>query len=84
MCTQSVGLLAAALESRGIASVCIALLRHVAQRVRPPRALAVPFPFGLPLGSADDGAQQRQVLVEALGLLQLSGPGPVLHDLPGG
>ena len=84
MCTQSVGLLAAALEAEGISSVCIALLRRVAERVRPPRALAVPFPFGLPLGSADDGVQQRHVLLEALRLLQAAGPGPVLHDFRGG
>lgn len=81
MCTQSVGLLAAVLEAAGIATVCIALLRHVAERVRPPRALAVPYPFGLPLGSADDGVRQRQVIREALHLLREAGPGPVLRDL---
>ncbi len=78
MCTQSVGLLAGVLESRGISTVCIALLRNVAERVRPPRALAVPFPFGLPLGSASDAEGQRRVMLAAMSLLSLAGPGPVL------
>ncbi len=80
MCTQSVGLLAGVLEAHGVSTVCIALLRDVARHVRPPRALAVPFPFGLPLGSASDGGQQRSVIRAALALLREGGPGPVLRD----
>jgi hypothetical protein len=81
MCTQSVGLLASVLEERGIATACIALVRRVAERVRPPRALAVPFPFGAPLGRANDLALQRGVIVQALRLLGDPGPPPVLADL---
>lgn len=80
MCTQSVGLLAGVLEAHGISTVCIALLRDVARRVRPPRALAVPFPFGLPLGSASDSGRQRAVIRAALELFREPGPGPVLRD----
>jgi hypothetical protein len=43
MCNQAVGLVAAELERRGIATVVIQLLREVAENVRPPRALFVPF-----------------------------------------
>lgn len=82
MCTQSVGLLAGAFEKAGIATVCVALVRSVAERVRPPRALAVPFPFGSPLGSAGGAARQRGIMSEALKLLLLRGPGPLLRDLP--
>ena len=80
MCTQSVGLLAAALEARGIVTACIALVRSVAERVRPPRALAVPFPFGRPLGAPGDSALQRRVLLALLSLLEARGPGPELRD----
>ena len=60
------GLVAAELERRGIATVAIQLLREVAERVRPPRALWVPFPHGYPLGRPGDPAGQRRVLESAL------------------
>ena len=80
MCTQSVGLVAGVLEARGIATTCIALVRHVAEVVRPPRALAVPFPFGAALGRPHDEATQLAVLRAALALLDEPGPGPVLEE----
>jgi hypothetical protein len=70
MCNQTVCLVAAELERRGIATVVISLLRTVAQRVRPPRALAVPFRHGYPLGSPNNPETQRSVLERALGLLE--------------
>ncbi|MDX2194255.1 MAG: hypothetical protein NW201_12940 [Gemmatimonadales bacterium] len=83
MCTQSVGLLAGALEARGIATVCVALLRDVAATMRLPRALAVPFPFGAPLGTSGP-AGQHAVLAQALALLGAPGPGPLLADFAPG
>ncbi len=80
MCTQSVGLVAAVLEAQGIPTTCIALVRRVAEIVRPPRALAVPFPFGSALGPAHDEATQLSVLRAALALLERPGPGPMLED----
>lgn len=70
MCNQAVSLLAAAIESRGIPTVCLMLLREVAERVRPPRALAVPYPHGFPLGKPHDLVVQRNVLRAALALLE--------------
>jgi len=76
-----VSLVAAELERRGIASVAIQLLREVAERVRPPRALLVPFPHGYPLGRPGDAAFQRRVIESALRLLESpSLPPPVLVD----
>ena len=80
MCTQSVGLLAGVMERLGIATVCIALVRPVAEKVRPPRALAVPFRFGAPLGEAGDVTGQLAVMRAALSLLEEPGPPPVLRD----
>lgn len=74
------GLIAGVLEQHGIATACIALVRTIAERVRPPRALAVPFRFGAPLGEAHDAAGQLAVMRAALRLLEHSGPPPVLRD----
>lgn len=62
-------LIAAELERRGISTVVIQLLRLVTEKVRPPRALAVPFRHGYPLDSPNDPAKQRAVLEAALSLL---------------
>lgn len=80
MCTQSVGLLAAEVERRGIATASIALVRSVAEALRAPRMLAVPFRFGYALGEPHDATGQRDVLRTLLQLLTEPGPGPVLRD----
>ncbi len=51
----------------------IALVPQHAERMRPPRALAVPFELGRPLGKPDDPAFQRRVLKAALSLLTQTG-----------
>ncbi len=63
------GLIARVLEEAGIATVCIIMRREVAENVKPPRALFVKFPFGAPLGPADDTETQRGVILEALSVL---------------
>ena len=80
MCNQAVCLLAAEIERRGIATTCVILLREIAEKVRPPRALAVPFPHGYALGAPHDGEQQRDVMRAALRLLEREGGGPVIED----
>ena len=64
------GLAAAELERQGISTVAIQLLRSVAEKVRPPRALVVPFRHGYPLGKPDDAKQQHAVIVAALRMLE--------------
>lgn len=80
MCNQAVSLVAAEIERRGIATVTMILLRKVAERVRPPRTLALPFRHGFPLGRPNDAPGQRRVLESALALLASDGPPPVLVD----
>ena len=65
MCNQAVGLAAAELERRGIATVAIQLLREVAEKVRPPRALFVPFRHGYPLDTPRDPQRQHAVIEAA-------------------
>ncbi len=80
MCSQTVGLVAAECERQGITTVALQLLRHVAEAVRPPRALWVPYPHGFPLGRPHDAEGQRAVLRAALALAEHPGPGPILTD----
>jgi hypothetical protein len=73
--------LAHILESEGIATVAIALIRKHAEDMKPPRALAVPFELGRPLGAPNEPDFQRRVLRTLLELLAKES-GPVLEDFP--
>ena len=64
------GLIAAELERHGISTVVIQLLRFVAEKVRPPRGLLVPFRHGYPLDTPNDPAKQVAVIEAALALLE--------------
>lgn len=77
MCHQSVGLIQAAIESVGVATVGVSLCREITEKVRPPRALFVPYPFGFPLGAAHDRVLQTRIISQALSLLDAAGPPPV-------
>jgi len=69
MCNQAVGLIQGALEEAGVATVSLSLLPEVTRKVQPPRTLFVPFRFGYPLGRPDDRALQREIILNALRLL---------------
>ena len=81
MCNQTVCLVAAELERQGVSTVAIQLLRNVAETVRPPRALCVPFKHGYPLDTPNDPSRQHAVLEAALKILEDSSlAAPVLRD----
>ena len=73
--------LARVFESAGLTTVAVALVREHAERVRPPRALWVPFYFGYALGKPDDPDFQHQVISAMLATLEAKA-GPVLADYP--
>lgn len=83
MCHQTVGLIAGELERRGIATTSVTMLREVTAKVRTPRALAVPYALGYPLGTPGDVELQTRILRAAFALLEAPGPGPVLQDFDG-
>lgn len=62
MCHQTVGLVQAELERGGIATASITLLPEITRKIRPPRALAVPYGLGFPLGEAKAPELQRAIL----------------------
>ena len=75
------GGLAHYLEGDGLATTQISLIREHSERMRPPRALWVPFELGRPIGAPDDAAFQTRVVMSALDLLSAE-EGPVLADFP--
>ena len=74
-------MLARALEEAGLPTTAIVLIKEHAQRVKPPRALFVPFPFGHALGNPNDPPFQHRVLAAALGLFDAEST-PVLAEFP--
>jgi hypothetical protein len=73
--------IARVLEAAGLATTSISLVREHTERVKPPRALFVPFPFGHPLGQPENPALQHAVIRAALALFDAPA-GPVLVDYP--
>jgi hypothetical protein len=73
--------LAHVFENVGLTTLTLALVREHAARVKPPRALFVPFPFGYALGKPNDADLQHRVIAATLELLNRDG-GPVLEDFP--
>lgn len=80
MCNQTVSLISAEIERAGIPTVCLMLLRSVAEAVRPPRALAMPYPHGYPLGRPGDAVLQRTIVEAALQLIVEDPDVPVIRD----
>ena len=60
------GLVQRVIEERGIPTVSISQVRGITERLRPPRALFLRWPFGHALGEPGNVLQQRRVLWEML------------------
>ena len=73
--------LARAIEEAGLPTAAVALIKEHAERVKPPRALFVPFPFGFALGNPNDPVFQHKVLNALLGLFD-SESSPALAEFP--
>lgn len=74
MCT-----LAHVFEAAGLATVVLASMREVAERMAVPRALYCEFPLGRPLGRPNDPELQRDVIRRALSLLDSAEPVLATH-----
>ena len=70
------------IETRGIATVVIGLVRPHLESTKSPRSLWVPFPLGRPLGEPEDPSFQRRVLMAALDLLERRDGPVLLIDFP--
>lgn len=63
-------MLARYFEAQGFATVLITNMPYWAEQIGVPRTYAVEHPFGQPLGKPGDRHRQRQVLLQALALLE--------------
>lgn len=55
------------------------MLAKITEKIRPPRALAVPYPLGFPLGEANNPELQTEILRQLLALLERNDV-PVLEE----
>ena len=67
------------IEEEGLATTQISLVRLHTEKIKPPRALWVPFELGRPLGQPNDAEFQKRVLRACLGLLDAKA-GPLIED----
>ncbi len=75
MCHQTVGLVQAAIEHRGIATVSITLLSEITQKIGVSRSLSLPYPLGFPLGAPHDPTLQGQIVRKMLAIGRSAEPG---------
>jgi hypothetical protein len=71
--------IARVLEERGLSTIAMSLVREHTVKLKPPRAVWVPFPFGHSIGHRNDITEQRAVLELAFSTLDAPA-GPVLLD----
>jgi hypothetical protein len=74
-----VGLIQREIESRGLVTVSISIVREYSEKIKPPRALFLRWPFGHPLGEPGNQEQQAAVLGKALrALREIERPGTII------
>lgn len=81
-CHVAAGVLARAIEGRGLPTTTIATLELNALALKPPRAVFLDFPLGCPCGRPGVPEQQRDILRTALGLAAREWPEWELRRLP--
>lgn len=67
-CHRATGVIARALEARGLPILSMNVLWEAGQEVKPPRTCFLDFPLGCPAGRPNETAQQRDILRAALKL----------------
>ena len=68
MCHQTVSLVQAELERRGIVTVSLSVMPDVTRRLGPPRALAIDAPLGAVMGPPHDAAGHTAIVRRMLSL----------------
>ncbi len=74
-------LIARAIERQGIATGAVSIKRELTEKVRPPRAVYLRWPFGHPLGRPGERGQQLEVFLCALKLLEEADQPGIIRDL---
>jgi hypothetical protein len=77
-----VGLVARHLEANGIPTVTFSCARDITQAVRPARSVFLDYPLGSTCGRPHDRANQREVILAGLALLETGRTPGEIVDLP--
>lgn len=81
-CHVASGVLARAIERRGVPTTSITTLHQFAVNLKPPRASFLDFPLGCPGGRPREAAQQREIVKAALEHAEHAGEQWELRRLP--
>jgi len=77
-----VGLVARHLEANGIPTVTFSCARDITEAVLPPRSVFLDYPLGSTCGRPHDPANQRDVVLAGLHLLETGRTAGEIVDLP--
>ena len=75
------GLIQRAIEQAGIPTVSVSIVREYTEKVKPPRAVYLQWPFGHPFGEPGNVNQQSAVLGKTLEVLSTSKTPGAIVDL---
>ena len=81
-CHVAAGVLARAIEARGLPTTSIATLHRNVLALKPPRAIFLDFPLGCPCGRPGEADQQRDILRQALHVAASDWPEWEVRRLP--
>jgi hypothetical protein len=81
-CHVAFGVLARAIEKRGLPTASITTLYKQASYLKPPRASFLDFPLGCPAGRPQEAAKQREIVTAALRHAEQAGEDWKLKRLP--
>lgn len=76
------GLIARALESAGIPTLCMTSALSITRSVNPPRAAFLDFPLGHTTGRANEPDEQHSILLDALRAFETHSEPGAITELP--
>ena len=76
------GLIQREIESHGISTIGVTIVREYTEKVKPPRSVFLRWPFGHPFGEPFKKNQQRAVLREMFKAVQTIKTAGEIVDLP--
>ncbi len=82
MCNQTVGLVQRQIESQGISTVGISIVREISEKVKPPRTYFLRYPFGHAMGELFNIKQQETIFKDCLDVLDSARKPGVIVDSP--
>lgn len=82
MCNQTVGLIQREIETQGISTVGISIVREISEKVKPPRTYFLKYPFGHALGEPFNKKQQVTIFKECLTVLESAQKPGIIVDSP--